>query len=92
MEWSPEPISSNIPSNPHIWPSRKFHPLITQALFLPALPGSSFYFSAHQETMFMDVILMSPAKSGTTKNLMARAAAGILRSFQNDIRQFPDGH
>jgi hypothetical protein len=29
--------------------------------------------------MFLDVILRSPAKSGTTKNLMVSAAAEILR-------------
>jgi hypothetical protein len=35
--------------------------------------------SVHPETRFLDVILRSPANSGTTKNLMVSAAAGILR-------------
>ena len=52
----------------------------------------NYLFSLHPETMFLDVILRSPAKSGTTKNLMVSATAEILRSAQNDIREFPDGH
>jgi hypothetical protein len=35
--------------------------------------------SAHPETIFLDVILRSPAKVGTTKNLIASVAAEILR-------------
>ena len=42
--------------------------------------------------MFLDVILRSPVDGGTTKNLMVRVAAKILRSAQNDIREFSDGH
>ena len=38
--------------------------------------------------MFLDVVLRSKA----TKNLIVRVAAEILRSAQNDIREFPDGH
>jgi hypothetical protein len=39
----------------------------------------SSFVSLHPETMFLDVILRSPANSGTTKNLMVSAAAEILR-------------
>ena len=35
--------------------------------------------SIHPETMFLRVILRSPAKSGTTKNLIVSVAAKILR-------------
>jgi hypothetical protein len=38
--------------------------------------------------MFLLVIL----RSNATKNLMVSAAAGILRSAQNDTRKFPNGH
>ena len=38
--------------------------------------------------MFLYVILRSKA----TKNLIVSVAADILRSAQNDIREFPDGH
>ena len=44
--------------------------------------------SVHPKTMFLDVIL----RSNATKNLMVSAAAEILRSAQNDTREFPDGH
>jgi hypothetical protein len=37
-------------------------------------------------------MLRSPAKSGTTKNLMVGMDAKILRSAQNDIEEFPDGY
>ena len=42
--------------------------------------------------MFLDVILRSPANYGTTKNLIVVVAAEILRSAQNDIGEFQDGH
>ena len=42
--------------------------------------------------MFLDVILRSPASGGTTKNPIVGLAAEILRSAQNDIREFPDRH
>ena len=48
--------------------------------------------SVHPETMSLDVILRSPANGGTTKNLIVILAAEILRSAQNDIGEFPDGH
>ena len=38
--------------------------------------------------MFLDVILRSKA----TKNLIVIVVAEILRSAQNDIGEFPDGH
>jgi hypothetical protein len=44
--------------------------------------------SVHPETMFLDVILRSKA----TKNPIVGVAAEILRSAQNDIREFPDRH
>ncbi|MGD9336081.1 MAG: hypothetical protein PVF76_02060, partial [Syntrophobacterales bacterium] len=40
------------------------------------------------ETMSLDVILRRKA----TKNLIVSVAAEILRSAQNDIREFPDEH
>ena len=39
------------------------------------------FLSVHLETMFLDVILRSPANSGTTKNLE------ILRSAQDDTAE-----
>jgi hypothetical protein len=42
--------------------------------------------------MFLDVILRSPAVGGTKKNPIVSVAAEILRSVQNDIREFSDGH
>jgi len=44
--------------------------------------------SIHPETIFLHVILRSKA----TKNLIVSVAAEILRSAQNDIREFPDGY
>ena len=37
--------------------------------------------------MILDVILRSPANNGTTKNLMVRAAAGILRGVYPELAE-----
>ena len=52
--------------------------------------------SAHPETAFMGVILMSPASGGTKKNLIVPWSAEILRGAcrrtQDDMEEFPDGN
>ena len=60
-----------------------------QAFPLPAtkILGECLPTSVHPETMFVDVILRRKA----TKNLIVGVAVEILRSAQNDIREFPDG-
>ena len=47
----------------------------------------NYLFSLYPETMFLDVILRNPAKSGTTKNLMVSAAAEILRGVYPELAE-----
>jgi len=49
---------------------------------------TSLLVGVYLEAMVLDVILRSKA----TKNLIVVVDAEILRSAQNDIRDFPDGH
>jgi hypothetical protein len=45
-----------------------------------------------REPLEFHVILRSPERIGTTKNLTVNACIEILRFAQNDNKSFPDGH
>ena len=43
------------------------------------------HLSDHPDTMFLDVILRSPANGGTTKNLIVSVTAEILRGVHPEL-------
>ena len=43
------------------------------------------HLSDHPDTMFLDVILRSPANGGTTKNLIVSVTAEILRGVRPEL-------